>query len=86
MDEADRILPVYEPGAYLMLGDGHAGHGDRELLAKAPRPPRMWSHGGLMKKLNWLATRGAPGPIVTPRLGARWNGTGFQKCDSEMVA
>ena len=27
-------LPVFEPGAYLMVGDGHAGHGDGELLGQ----------------------------------------------------
>src|SRR5258707_5760113 len=27
-------LPVYEPGAYFMLGDGHAGFGDGELLGQ----------------------------------------------------
>ena len=33
MDEGAIVyLPVYEPGAYFMLGDGHAGFGDGELL------------------------------------------------------
>lgn len=27
-------FPVFEPGAYLMLGDGHAGFGDGELLGQ----------------------------------------------------
>ncbi len=27
-------LPVFEPGALLMVGDGHAGHGDGELLGQ----------------------------------------------------
>jgi acetamidase/formamidase len=33
MDEGAIVyLPVYETGAYFMLGDGHAGFGDGELL------------------------------------------------------
>ena len=27
-------LPIFEPGALLMIGDGHAGHGDGELLGQ----------------------------------------------------
>jgi amidase len=27
-------LPVYEPGAYFLLGDGHAGFGDGELIGQ----------------------------------------------------
>jgi amidase len=35
MDEGAIVyLPVYEPGAYFMLGDGHAGFGDGELLGQ----------------------------------------------------
>ena len=35
MDEGAIVyMPVYEPGAYLMLGDGHAGFGDGELLGQ----------------------------------------------------
>jgi acetamidase/formamidase len=35
MDEGATVyLPVFEPGAYFMLGDGHAGFGDGELLGQ----------------------------------------------------
>ncbi len=35
MDEGAIVyLPVFEPGAYFMIGDGHAGHGDGELLGQ----------------------------------------------------
>jgi amidase len=35
MDEGAIVyLPVFERGAYLMIGDGHAGHGDGELLGQ----------------------------------------------------
>jgi amidase len=35
MDEgATAYLPVFVPGAYLMIGDGHAGFGDGELLGQ----------------------------------------------------
>jgi amidase len=35
MDEgATAYLPVFERGAYLMLGDGHAGFGDGELFGQ----------------------------------------------------
>jgi len=35
MDEGATVyLPVFERGAFLMLGDGHAGFGDGELLGQ----------------------------------------------------
>jgi len=38
MDEGATVyLPVFERGAFLMLGDGHAGFGDGELLGRAPK-------------------------------------------------
>jgi acetamidase/formamidase len=30
-------LPIFEPGALLMIGDGHAGHGEGELFGQGSR-------------------------------------------------
>jgi acetamidase/formamidase len=33
------VLAVYEPGAYFLLGDGHAGFGDGELIGQGTERP-----------------------------------------------
>jgi len=48
MDEGAIVyLPVYEPGAYLMLGDGHAGHGDRDCSPRHRDLHGCGVHGGI---------------------------------------
>jgi amidase len=89
MDEGAIVyLPVYEPGAYLMLGDGHAGHGDGELLGQGTETSTdVQFTVELMKKhdIGWPRVE-HPDSIVT--LGCVPDGMerGFKNAISEMVA
>jgi amidase len=89
MDEGAIVyLPVYEPGAYFMLGDGHAGFGDGELLGDGTETSLdVQFTVDLLKKhpIGWPRVE-HPDSIVT--LGCVPGGIerGFRNAISEMVA
>ena len=89
MDEGAIVyLPVYEPGAYFMLGDGHAGFGDGELLGDGTETSLdVQFTVDLIKKhsIGWPRVE-HPDSIVT--LGCVPGGIerGFRNAISEMVA
>jgi amidase len=89
MDEGAIVyLPVYEPGAYFMLGDGHAGFGDGELLDDGTETSMdVQFTVDLLKKhaIGWPRVE-HPDSIVT--LGCVPGGMerGFRSAISEMVA
>ena len=89
MDEGAIVyLPVYEPGAYFMLGDGHAGYGDGELLGQGTETSiDVQFTVDLMKKhpISWPRVE-HPDSIVT--LGCVPDGIerGFRHAISEMIA
>lgn len=89
MDEGAIVyLPVYEPGAYFMLGDGHAGHGDGELLGQGTETSTdVQFTVDLIKKhrIGWPRVE-HPDSVVT--LGCEPGGIehGFRDAISEMVA
>ena len=89
MDEGAIVyLPVYEAGAYFMLGDGHAGFGDGELLGQGTETSMdVQFTVNLLKKhaIGWPRVE-HPDSIVT--LGCAPGGIehGFRDAISEMVA
>jgi amidase len=89
MDEGAIVyLPVYERGAYFMLGDGHAGHGDGELLGQGTETSTdVQFTVNLMKKhrIGWPRVE-HPDSVVT--LGCAPGGIehGFREAISEMIA
>ena len=89
MDEGAIVyLPVYEEGAYFMLGDGHAGFGDGELLGQGTETSMDVQFSvELLKKhsIGWPRVE-HPDSIVT--LGCVPDGIerGFRHAISEMVA
>lgn len=89
MDEGAIVyLPVYEPGAYFMLGDGHAGFGDGELLGDGTETSlEVQFTVDLIKKhpIGWPRVE-HPDSIVT--LGCAPGGIerGFRSAISEMIA
>jgi amidase len=89
MDEGAIVyLPVYETGAHFMLGDGHAGYGDGELLGQGTETSMdVQFTVGLIKKHSIGGPRVEhPDSIVT--LGCVPGGIerGFRDAISEMVA
>ena len=89
MDEGAIVyLPVYERGAYFMLGDGHAGFGDGELLGQGTETSMDVQFTlSLLKKhrTGWPRVE-HPDSIVT--LGCVPDGMehGFRNAISEMLA
>lgn len=88
MDEGAIVyLPVFEPGALVMLGDGHAGFGDGELLGQGTETSMdVQFTVGLLKKrsIGWPRVE-HPDSIVT--LGATTGALerGFREAISEML-
>jgi amidase len=89
MDEGAIVyLPVYEPGAYLMLGDGHAGFGDGELLGQGTETSMdVQFTVNLMKKhaIGWPRVE-HPDSIVTLGCAPAAMEQGFRSAISEMIA
>jgi len=89
MDEGAIVyLPVYEPGAYFMLGDGHAGFGDGELLGQGTETSMdVQFTVGLMKKhtIGWPRVE-HPDAIVTLGCAPDAMEHGFRTAISEMVS
>jgi amidase len=89
MDEGAIVyLPVYEPGAYFMLGDGHAGFGDGELLGQGTETSMdVQFTVSLMKRhaIGWPRVE-HPDSIVTLGCAPDAVEHGFRNAISEMVA
>ena len=89
MDEGAIVyLPVFERGAFLMVGDGHAGFGDGELLGQGTETSMdVQFTVELMKRhrIGWPRVE-HPDSIVT--LGATTGALerGFREAISEMLA
>lgn len=89
MDEGAIVyLPVYEPGAYFMLGDGHAGHGDGELLGQGTETSvDVQFTVNLMKhhRIGWPRVE-HPDSIVTLGCAPGAMEHGFREAISEMAS
>ena len=80
-------LPVFEPGALLMVGDGHAGHGDGELLGQGTETSMdVQFTVGLIKNhsIGWPRVE-TDGALVTLGCVPGALERGFRDAISEMV-
>ena len=81
-------LPVFEEGALLFLGDGHAAHGDGELLGNGTETSLdvEFSVSLIKARSVGLPRLEEPGHLVTFGTTPRAMKTGFQGAISEMVS
>jgi acetamidase/formamidase len=86
MDEgATAYLPVFERGAFLMIGDGHAGFADGELLVRVRKP--RWTFNSQSDSSNATVSPGHESNMPRDSWG-HTPGTierGFREAISEML-
>jgi acetamidase/formamidase len=89
MDEGAIVyLPVYEPGAYFMLGDGHAGFGDGELLGQGTETSMDVQFTVRLMKKHAIGLPRVEHPESIETLGCAPGAMehGFRSAISEMIA
>ncbi|MBK5292608.1 MAG: acetamidase/formamidase family protein [Acidobacteriia bacterium] len=88
MDEGAIVsLPVFEPGALLMLGDGHAGFGDGELLGQGTETSMDVQFSVSLRKRHRIGWPRVEHPESLVTLGATTGALerGFREAISEML-
>jgi amidase len=89
MDEGATVyLPVFERGALLMVGDGHAGFGDGELLGQGTETSMDVQFTVELRKRQSISWPRVEHPDSLATLGATPGAleTGFREAISEMLA